>query len=312
MAVNKLHSILIILFPLLISTMAAAENDTTRDNVLEWVKTDSRRFLYSAIRVGDLNKTIEFYTECFGMKVLSRKDFPEKKYSIATVGFGQQDSNYVLELIQIQGVEKYDIGTAFNHFGIASEDIYAIAEKVRAFGGVITREPGTMGGGTTVYAFVEDPNGYSFELLQRPPTPEPLCQVCLNVLDLQRAITFYEKAMGMNVLLKYDIPGQFAIAMVGYGANESQTAVIELKYNYNVTGYTEGDGYIKLAIGTDDVYKSAAAVKLVSEEVGGHIVYPPGPMPGTDTKITSFLDPDYFKTVLADNEDYLKEIHKEE
>ncbi|OWM88775.1 hypothetical protein CDL15_Pgr002542 [Punica granatum] len=284
--------------------MAAAEN-VTQDNVLDWVKTDNRRFLKAMIRVGDLNRTIQFYTECFGMKVLSKKDFPEEKYTKAIVGFGPQESHFVLELIYIHGVEKYELGTAFGHFGIATQDIYAMVEKVRAFGAVITREPGTMGGGSTVYAFVEDPNGYSFEILQRPPTPEPLCQIMLSVLDLDRAISFYEKAMGMNLLQKYDSPeAQFAIAMVGYGSDQTQTTVIELKYNYNVTEYTEGNGYILAAFGTNDVYKSAAAVKLVTGELGGMIVSPPGPAPKTGTKTTVFLDRDGFKTVLVDNEDY--------
>ncbi|XP_030453662.1 lactoylglutathione lyase GLX1-like isoform X1 [Syzygium oleosum] len=292
-----------------VGSSMAATDDVTRDNVLEWVKNDTHRFLNAVIRVGDLNRTVEFYKECFGMQLLSQKDFPEKNHSKAIVGFGPQESHFVLELIYVYGVEKYEVGTAWGHFGIAAEDIYPIVEKVRQLGGVITKEPGKNEGGSQVYAFVEDPNGYSFELLQRGPTPEPLCQIMLQVTDLDCAISFYEKALGMNILLKYDSPqDQFAIAMVGYGSDQTQTTVIELKYNYNVTEYTAGNAYVHAAIGTDDVYKSAAAVALVTQELGGMTVHLPGPNPITNTMMTSFLDPDGRKTVLVDNEDYLKEI----
>ncbi|XP_010060323.2 lactoylglutathione lyase GLX1 [Eucalyptus grandis] len=301
-------------FPLLIlsvflvgSSMAATEN-VIKDDILEWVKNDTHRFLNAVIRVGDLNRTVEFYKECFGMQLLSQKDFPEEKYSKAIVGFGPQESHFVLELIYIYGVEKYEVGTAWSHFGLQFLDIYPVVEKVRQAGGVITTEPGSHGG-QQVYAFVDDPNGYSFELLQRVPTPEPLNHFMLQVADLDRAISFYEKALGMKVLLKYDSPqDKFTIAMVGYGSDYIQSPVIELRYNYNVTEYTAGNAYVHAAIGTSDVYKSAAAVALVTQELGGKIVRPPGPNPVTGTKMTSFLDPDGRKTVLVDNEDYLKEI----
>ncbi|KAF8024034.1 hypothetical protein BT93_F1287 [Corymbia citriodora subsp. variegata] len=284
---------------------------------MSWIgwKNDTRRFLNAIIRVGDLNRTVKFYKECFGMQLLSQKDFPEKKYSKAIVGFGPQESHFVLELIYIYGVEKYEVGTAWGHFGIAAEDIYPIVEKVRQLGGAVTKEPGTNEGGSQVYAFVEDPNGYSFELLQRGPTPEPLCQIMLQVTDLDRTASFYEKEVfdqtqkvtllqndsriGMNILFKYDSPQDqviISIAMVGYGSDQTQTTVIELKYNYNVTEYTAGNAYIQAAIGTDHVYKSAAAVALVTQELGGNIVCLPGPNPKTNTTMTSFLDPDSRKT----------------
>ncbi|KAK3423986.1 hypothetical protein EUGRSUZ_F00747 [Eucalyptus grandis] len=288
--------------------MAAMEN-VIRDDVLEWVKNDTHRFLNAVIRVGDLNRTVEFYKKCFGMQLLSQKDFPEENCSKAIVGFGPQESHFVLELIYIYGVEKYEVGTAWGHFGIAAQNIYPIVEKVRQLGGVVTKEPGKNEGGSQVYAFVEDPNGYSFELLQRGPTPEPLCQIMLQVTDLDRATSFYEKALGMNILFKYDSPQhQFAIAMVGYGSDQTQTTVLELKYDYNVTELTAGNAYVHVAIGTSDVYKSAAAVAQITQELGGKIVHPPGPNPLTGTKTTSFLDLDGMKTVLVDNEEYLKEI----
>ncbi|PSS10374.1 Lactoylglutathione lyase [Actinidia chinensis var. chinensis] len=278
------------------------------DEFLEWPKKDNRRFLHAVHRVGDLDRSIKFYTEAFGMKLLRKRDIPEEKYSNAFVGFGTEESNFVLELVYNYGVHKYDIGTGFGHFGIATTEIYKLVENIRTKGGNITREPAPVEGAMAVIAFVTDPVGYSFELLQRPPTPERLCQVMLSVADLDRSIKFYEKALGMELQLKFDRPDQnYTIAMMGY-ADQFKTTVFELKYNYGVTEYTKGNGYVQVAISTDDVYKSAAVVSLVTKELGGKITRPPGPIPGINTKITSFVDPDGWKIVLVDNEDFLKEL----
>ncbi|KAJ9136357.1 hypothetical protein P3X46_033445 [Hevea brasiliensis] len=280
--------------------------------LLEWPKKDKRRLLHVVYRVGDLDRTIKFYTECFGMKLLRKRDVPEEKYSNAFLGFGPEQTNFVVELTYNYGVTSYDIGTGFGHFAIASQDVYKLVEDIRAKGGVITREPGPVKGGTTVIAFVKDPDGYIFELIQRGPTPEPLCQVMLRVGDLDRSIQFYEKALGMKLLRRIDNPQyKYTLAMIGY-ADEYETTVLELTYNYDVTEYSKGNAYAQVAIGTDDVYKSAEVVSLVTQELGGKITRPPGPLPGINTKITSFLDPDGWKTVLVDNEDFLKELQKEE
>ncbi|XP_068656613.1 lactoylglutathione lyase [Aristolochia californica] len=285
---------------------------TEAENVLEWAQKDKRRMLHAVYRVGDLDRTIKFYTEGFGMKLLRKRDIPEEKYSNAFLGFGPEETNFVVELTYNYGVDKYDIGTGFGHFAIASEDIYKLVENIRAKGGKVTREPGPVKGGTTVIAFVEDPDGYLFELIQRGPTPEPLCQVMLRVGDLDRSIKFYEKACGMKLLRKKDVPEyKYTIAMLGY-APEQETTVVELTYNYGVTEYTKGNAYAQIAIGTEDVYKSAEAVNLVTQELGGKITRQPGPIPGINTKITSFLDPDGWKVVLVDNADFLKEFEKED
>lgn len=282
------------------------------ENVLEWVQKDNRRFLHAVYRVGNLERTIKFYTECLGMKLLRQRDIPEEKYSNAFLGYGLEDSHFVLELTYNYGVESYDIGTGFGHFAIATEDIYKLVEDIRAKGGNITREPGPVKGGSTVIAFVQDPDGYLFELIQRGPTPEPLCQVMLRVGDLDRAINFYEKACGMRLLRKSDNPSyKYTIAMMGY-ANEEETTVLELTYNYGVTEYTRGNAYAQVAISTDDVYKSAEAVRVVIQEHGGKRTREPGPIPGINTKITSFLDPDGWKVVLVDNSDFLKELKQED
>jgi len=282
------------------------------ENVLEWVQKDNHRFLHAVYRVGNLERTIKFYTECLGMKLLRQRDIPEEKYSNAFLGYGPEDSHFVLELTYNYGVESYDIGTGFGHFAIATEDIYKLVEDIRAKGGNVTREPGPVKGGSTVIAFVQDPDGYLFELIQRGPTPEPLCQIMLRVGDLDRAINFYEKGCGMKLLRKSDKPSyKYTIAMMGY-ANEEETTVLELTYNYGVTEYTRGNAYAQVAIGTDDVYKSAEALRVVTQEFGGKITREPGPIPGISTKITSFLDPDGWKVVFVDNSDFLKELKQED
>ncbi|KAJ4763541.1 Lactoylglutathione lyase [Rhynchospora pubera] len=266
------------------------------ENVLEWPQKDKRRFLHAVYRVGDLDRTIKFYTECFGMKLLRKRDVPEEKYANAFLGFGPEDTNFAVELTYNYGVDKYDIGTGFGHFAIATEDITKLVETVRASGGKVAREPGPVKGGTTVIAFVDDPDGYKFEIIQRGPTPEPLCQVMLRVGDLERSIQFYQKACGMKLLRKKDVPDyKYTIAMMGY-ADEHETTVLELTYNYGVTEYTKGNAYAQVAISTEDVYKSAEVVDIVTKELGGKITRQPGPIPGLNTKITSFLDPDGWKT----------------
>lgn len=284
--------------------MAQANISSTTDGALEWVKSDKRRMLHVVYRVGDLDRTIKFYTECLGMKLLRKRDIPEERYTNAFLGYGPEDSHFVIELTYNYGVDQYDIGTGFGHFGIAVEDVAKTVELIKAKGGKVTREPGPVKGGSTVIAFIEDPDGYKFELLERGPTPEPLCQVMLRVGDLDRSINFYEKAFGMELLRTRDNPEyKYTIAMMGYGP-EDKSAVLELTYNYGVTEYDKGNGYAQLAIGTDDVYKTAEAIKVF----GGKITREPGPLPGISTKITACLDPDGWKTVFVDNVDFLKEL----
>ncbi|KAF2303725.1 hypothetical protein GH714_021481 [Hevea brasiliensis] len=128
--------------------------------LLEWPKKDKRRFLHVVYRVGDLDRTIKFYTECFGMKLLRKRDVPEEKYSNAFLGFGSEETNFVVELTYNYGVTSYDIGDGFGHFAIATQDVYKLVEDIRAKGGIISREPGPVKGGTTVIAFAKDPDGY--------------------------------------------------------------------------------------------------------------------------------------------------------
>ncbi|RMG31418.1 MAG: lactoylglutathione lyase [Gammaproteobacteria bacterium] len=123
------------------------------------------RILHTMIRVGDLERSIAFYTEVLGMKLLRRKDYPEGKFTLAFVGYGDESEGCVLELTYNWGVDHYDLGTGFGHIAIEVDDVYQAAEAIRARGGKIIREPGPMNAGTTIIAFVEDPDGYQIELL---------------------------------------------------------------------------------------------------------------------------------------------------
>jgi lactoylglutathione lyase len=126
------------------------------------------RFLHTMIRVGDLQRSVDFYTKLLGMKELRRRDVPDGKYTLAFVGFGGEDSNSVIELTYNYGVEKYEMGSAFGHLAIGVPDVAATCEAVRKGGGKVAREAGPVKFGTTIIAFVEDPDGYKIELVQRP------------------------------------------------------------------------------------------------------------------------------------------------
>jgi lactoylglutathione lyase len=125
------------------------------------------RILHTMIRVGDLDRSIRFYTEVLGMKLLRRKDYPEGKFTLAFVGYGDEAEQAVLELTYNWGVDHYDLGNGFGHIAIEVEDAYKACEAVRAKGGKVTREAGPMKHGTTVIAFVEDPDGYKIEFIQK-------------------------------------------------------------------------------------------------------------------------------------------------
>jgi lactoylglutathione lyase len=125
------------------------------------------RILHTMLRVGDLQRSIDFYTRVLGMKLLRTTDRPEQKYTLAFVGYGTNPDHAELELTYNYGTESYDIGTAYGHIAIAVEDAYKTCDTVKAAGGNVTREAGPVKGGTTVIAFVQDPDGYKIELIER-------------------------------------------------------------------------------------------------------------------------------------------------
>ncbi|MFN7570133.1 MAG: lactoylglutathione lyase [Betaproteobacteria bacterium] len=124
------------------------------------------RILHTMLRVGDMQRSIDFYTKVMGMQLLRTTDRPEQKYSLAFVGYGDESAGAVLELTYNYGVESYDLGAAFGHIAIAVPDAYAACERIKAAGGTVTREAGPVKGGSTVIAFVQDPDGYKIELIQ--------------------------------------------------------------------------------------------------------------------------------------------------
>ena len=125
------------------------------------------RMLHTMLRVGNMQRSVDFYTKVLGMKLLRTTDRPEQKYSLAFVGYEDEERTAVLELTYNYGVERYELGNAFGHIAIGVPDVKAACERVRASGGKVTREAGPVKGGTSVIAFVEDPDGYKIEFIER-------------------------------------------------------------------------------------------------------------------------------------------------
>lgn len=125
------------------------------------------RILHTMLRVGDLQRSIDFYTRVIGMTLLRTSDRPDQKYALAFVGFGSNPDHAELELTYNYGVDAYEMGSAFGHIALAVEDVAAACTRIKAAGGTVTREAGPVKGGTTVIAFVQDPDGYKIELIQR-------------------------------------------------------------------------------------------------------------------------------------------------
>jgi lactoylglutathione lyase len=119
------------------------------------------------LRVGNLQRSIDFYTQVLGMQLLRTTERPDQQYSLAFVGYGTNPDHAEIELTYNYGVDKYELGTAYGHIALAVPDAYSACEKIRAAGGNVTREPGPVKGGTTVIAFVTDPDGYKIELIER-------------------------------------------------------------------------------------------------------------------------------------------------
>jgi lactoylglutathione lyase len=128
---------------------------------------DNMRLLHTMLRVGNLQRSIDFYTNVMGMKLLKTTENSDYKYSLAFVGYGSNPDHAELELTYNWGVESYEMGTAYGHLAIAVPDAYAACDKIRNAGGKVTREAGPVKGGTTVIAFITDPDGYKVELIQR-------------------------------------------------------------------------------------------------------------------------------------------------
>ena len=124
------------------------------------------RMLHTMLRVGDLDKSIAFYCDILGMQLLRRKDYPGGEFTLAFVGYGEEKDNTVIELTYNWGVSEYDLGKGYGHIALGVDDIYGTCDRIKSQGGKVSREPGPMKHGSTVIAFVEDPDGYKIELIQ--------------------------------------------------------------------------------------------------------------------------------------------------
>jgi lactoylglutathione lyase len=125
------------------------------------------RLLHTMLRVGNLERSIEFYTHVLGMRLLRRKDYPEGKFTLAFVGYGDERDHAVIELTHNWDTDHYDLGKGFGHIAIEVDDVYAAVDTLRSRGGKVIREAGPMNAGTTIIAFVQDPDGYAIELLDK-------------------------------------------------------------------------------------------------------------------------------------------------
>ncbi|AIL76518.1 lactoylglutathione lyase [Acinetobacter baumannii] len=125
------------------------------------------RMLHTMLRVGNLEQSLKFYTEVLGMKLLRKRDYEEGRFTLAFVGYGDEETNTVLELTHNWDTSSYDLGNGYGHIAIGVEDAYKACEEIKARGGKVVREAGPMKGGVTVIAFVEDPDGYKVELIQQ-------------------------------------------------------------------------------------------------------------------------------------------------
>jgi lactoylglutathione lyase len=125
------------------------------------------QFLHTMLRVGDLQRSVDFYSKAFGMNEIRRRDVPNGKYTLAFVGYGEEEDNTLIELTYNYGVEKYEMGGAFGHLAVGVPDVAAACDQAAAAGGTITRPAGPVQHGTTIIAFVKDPDGYLIELVER-------------------------------------------------------------------------------------------------------------------------------------------------
>lgn len=125
------------------------------------------RILHTMLRTGDLDRSIQFYTEILGMKLLRRKDYPDGKFTLAFLGYGAESDHSVIELTYNWGIERYQMGTAYGHIALEVDDVYRATEEVKNRGGKILREAGPMNAGTTIISFIEDPDGYPIELIAK-------------------------------------------------------------------------------------------------------------------------------------------------
>ncbi|KAA0055872.1 lactoylglutathione lyase-like [Cucumis melo var. makuwa] len=235
------------------------------------------------------------------MKLLKRRKFDDRGYEDALIGFGPENTHFLLEMRQRDESNNVFIGTEFGYFGISTQDVYESVEQARRNGAVVIQEPEKVN--QTISGMVEDENGYKFKFIQCISAPiDPLSQIMLRVQDLNISTNFYSKALGMKLFeSQNNSQAQLRWGMMGYGRNESETTVLKLETRNNISRDDGGDGYSMLYISTDNVKKSNEAAKLVIKELGGNIIMEPVLVPTINVKMTGFSDPDSWR--MSENVD---------
>ncbi|KAF5832062.1 Glyoxalase/Bleomycin resistance protein/Dihydroxybiphenyl dioxygenase [Dunaliella salina] len=264
------------------TTSEAPSPAMTPSSAQDWLAQDSRQNLHVVNLVGDLDATVKFYKDKFGMQLLRSRDFGTS--ANAFMGYGPEVEggkvgHCVMELAANQGVSSYRVGSGFQAFGIR-----AGGNKLPG-GDVIT-----------------DPTGYPFKAVPAGSsrTSEPFALVSLEVSDLERSKEFYTNVLGMS-LLRQDVEDR---AILGYEP-ELQSTAFELVASKNPrVPVDNGEGYVQMAVSTKDVYKTAEQIKAA----GGPIAREPGPVPGIGTKVTATTDPDGWRFAFVDMSDFLKEF----
>lgn len=266
-----------------------------------WINKDTRRMLNAVYKVKDLNKSIEYYKKHFGLKLHSTQN--DKSISQAFLSYSDELKNFGLFIIQDDNITNdFNIGEGFGHFGIAVKDIYKTCDNIKESGGKVTREAGPVKGGKTNIAFVEDPSGYKWELIERKEmseTADSLCQVMLRVGDLDRSIKYYTEVIGMKLLrIRDNEKYKYKLGFVGYGP-EDEVAVLELTYNYGQHEYNHGNTYEYVTISTKDIEKTCEQVKMDS----GKIISGPDFIRENNMKTFGTIDPDGWHILFVEDKD---------
>jgi len=223
-------------------------------------------------RVLDIEKSLNFYRNVLGMKLLKRKI--NETFSVYVLGFAEKledlgEEGTITLLRNHDQTEAYDLGEGYGHVAIGSPDIYKLAEEIKQAGGNVTREPGPVKGGKTEIAFVTDPDGYKIELIQRDPSEwkAKLLHCMLRVDDLEETQTFYEKAFGMKRLRCSDNEEyKYSLGFQGF-EEEKKATVFEWTKNWDRKGYEKGNGYAYSGILVDDMDKATEMLKAANANI---------------------------------------------
>eukprot|EP01023_Acetabularia_acetabulum_P033053 TRINITY_DN30912_c0_g1_i2.p1 TRINITY_DN30912_c0_g1~~TRINITY_DN30912_c0_g1_i2.p1 ORF type:complete len:298 (+),score=32.31 TRINITY_DN30912_c0_g1_i2:40-933(+) len=259
------------------STLLLNSLITSRSSGIEgssWQTEDERRLLHAVLRVGDIDKSFEFYEKELGMQKLRFRDLPEEGYSNGFVGYGSELSYFSLEFSYTYGLNSFRVG-----------------EDVQFFVSTTSKENG-------VY---KDPTGYKWNNTSQAATAQdPLSKIQFQVSNLEKSAEYYKQVMGMSIIEQ----DQSSISFT-YTNNDIKIAPVILQLVQKKDGNVDkGDAYVQIAVSTKNVFETSEQIK----QNGGKVVREAGPVPGIGTKIVATVDPDGWKYVFVDNSDFLKEL----